>query len=60
MLVIKGEASTGSLDGVLPRGDSPSLAKNRRLKLNTTVDEDKLMRHSIGMAEYEKKLADLH
>ena len=59
MLLIKGEASTGSLDGVQARIESPSFVKNRRLKVNKTDDEDQLMRHSIGMAEYEKKLADL-
>jgi hypothetical protein len=58
MLVIKGEASTGSLEGVIGRSESPSIGKARRLKLNTMADDDKLMRHSIGLAEYEKKLAE--
>ena len=60
--MIKGEASTGSLEGVggrAPRGESPS-SKARKFKVATTFDEqDKLMRHSIGLAEYEKKLAEL-
>ena len=47
MLVIKGEASTGSLEGVgkPKRVDSPN-GKGRRLKLNITFDgdNDKLMR----------------
>ena len=60
--MIKGEASTGSLEGVGGRplrGDSPS-SKTRKFKVVSTFDEqDKLMRHSIGLADYEKKLAEL-
>ena len=58
--MVKGEASTGSLEGVRPtRVESPS-SKARKFKVATTFDEqDKLMRHSIGLAEYERKLAEL-
>lgn len=60
--MIKGEASTGSLEGVGGRPTrvvSPT-SKARKFIVATTFDEqDKLMRHSIGLAEYEKKLAEL-
>lgn len=60
--MIKGEASTGSLEGVggrPPRVESPA-SKTRKFIVATTFDEqDKLMRHSIGLADYDKKLAEL-
>ena len=59
--MIKGEASTGSLHDLNRFAESPNNGKSRRIKVNAQSFEgqEELMRNSIGLADYDKKLAEL-